>query len=111
MRCDRRTIAREQVAWELAVTRSDLTRILIDDFPGIRVQDIEAAVLAFFETIGDQLQSGHRTELRGFGTFFVTDHAARSGISPSSGAPYRKEARRMPRFKASNTILRLINAK
>lgn len=93
------------------MTRSDLTRRLSREFPAIRASDIDAAVQQFFESIREQLQGGHRAELRGFGTFLVSDHAARSGISPSSGAPYRQEARRMPRFKASKTILRLINGK
>ena len=91
------------------MTRSDLTRILCDDNPQLRCRDIEAVVTVFFDAITVQLHGGQRAELRGFGTFFLREHAARSGLNPRTRTFYTKDVRRMPRFKASKKLLSLLN--
>ena len=53
---------------------------------GLTKKDSEAAVNAFVETLTEQLKKGEKVQLIGFGTFEVSERAARTGRNPQTGA-------------------------
>ena len=51
----------------------------------ISKKDAEKAVKAFTDVIADELKKGGKVQLVGFGTFEVSERAAREGRNPQSG--------------------------
>ena len=45
-------------------------------------KDADQALKAFIDVVGDELSKGEKIQLAGFGTFEVTERAARDGINP-----------------------------
>jgi len=50
--------------------------------------------------ITSSLKKGDTVTLVGFGTFSVSDRAARNGRNPQTGATIKIKARKVPKFKA-----------
>mgnify|MGYP000753796956 CR=1 FL=1 len=44
-------------------------------------KDADQALKAFIDVVGDELSKGEKIQLAGFGTFEVTERAARDGIN------------------------------
>ena len=49
---------------------------------GLSKKDSEAAVKALVETVTEELKKGEKVQLVGFGTFEVSERAAREGSNP-----------------------------
>ncbi|MDR2836355.1 MAG: HU family DNA-binding protein [Bacteroidales bacterium] len=49
---------------------------------GLKKQDAKKALEAFVETVSQQLKAGDKITLVGFGTFSVSERAARKGRNP-----------------------------
>ena len=68
------------------------------------------ALDSFVEAVTKTLKGGGKVTLVGFGTFSVSQRAARSGRNPQTGAAIKIKAKAVARFKAgkelSNTIYR-----
>lgn len=77
---------------------------------GLSKKDAEAAVKAFTEVISDELKKGGKIQLVGFGTFEVSERAAREGRNPKTGATMKIEASKTPKFKAGKALKDLVNA-
>ena len=63
-------------------------------------KDAEAAVKGVFDAISSALEKGDKVQLIGFGTFDVSERAAREGRNPRTGETMKIAASRTPRFKA-----------
>ena len=77
---------------------------------GLSKKDAEAALKAFTETVAEELKKGEKIALVGFGTFEVSERAAREGRNPQSGAPMKIAASKAPKFKAGKALKDLVNA-
>ena len=64
----------------------------------------ELAVNAFIHQTQDALAMGDVLQLIGFGTFSVTDRAARKGRNPQTGQEIHIPACKMPQFKPGNKL-------
>lgn len=62
---------------------------------------VAATLEAFAETISEVLAKGEKVAWSGFGTFSVTERAARTGRNPSTGKEVAIAASKTPKFKAS----------
>ena len=51
-------------------------------------KDAEKALKAFTDIVADELKKGEKVQLVGFGTFEVSERAAREGRNPQSGELY-----------------------
>ena len=78
---------------------------------GISKAAADAAVKAFIETVGDELQNGGKVQLVGFGTFETTKRAARTGRNPQTGAATKIKACTAPKFKAGKALKDKVNTK
>ena len=76
---------------------------------GLTKKDSEAAVNAFIGTVTEQLKKGEKVQLIGFGTFEVSERAARTGRNPQTGADMTIAASQAPKFKAGKALKELLN--
>lgn len=71
--------------------------------------DAGDAVDAIFDSISKALAGGDSVSLVGFGTFSVSDRAARSGRNPRTGETISIAATRVPKFKAGKGLKDAVN--
>ncbi len=71
--------------------------------------DAASAVDAVFSTITRSLSGGNAVTLVGFGTFAVTDRAARIGRNPRTGEAISIPASKSPKFKAGKALKDALN--
>ena len=76
---------------------------------GLSKKDAEAALKAFTETVAEELKKGEKIALVGFGTFEVSERAAREGRNPQTGAPMTIAASKAPKFKSGKALKDAIN--
>jgi len=67
-------------------------------------KDAAIAVEAVLTGITNALVNSDSVQFTGFGTFSVSDRAAREGINPSTGAKIQIAATTVPKFKAGNSL-------
>ena len=72
-------------------------------------KDAEKALKAFTEVVADELKKGEKIQLVGFGTFEVSERAAREGRNPQTGASMKIAACKAPKFKAGKALKDAIN--
>ena len=77
---------------------------------GLSKKDAEAAVKAFTGVVAEALKAGDKIQLVGFGTFEVSERAAREGRNPRTGETMTIEASKTPKFKAGKALKDLVNA-
>lgn len=64
---------------------------------------------AFTNSITNALKSGDTVTLIGFGTFAVSERAARTGRNPQTGAELKIAARKVPAFRAGKALKDSVN--
>ena len=67
-------------------------------------KDSEKALKAFIDVVTEELTKGEKIQLVGFGTFEVTNRAAREARNPQSGKVMRIPASKAPKFKAGKAL-------
>ena len=68
-------------------------------------KDAEKALKAFTDIVADELKKGEKVQLVGFGTFEVSERAAREGRNPQSGEPMTIAASKAPKCKALKDMI------
>ena len=76
----------------------------------ISKKDSEKALKAFVDVVAEQLKAGDKVQLVGFGTFEVSERAAREGRNPQTGATMKIEACKVPKFKPGKALKDAVNA-
>ncbi len=66
--------------------------------------EAEKAVNAFLETVSETLKAGDKVVFTGFGSFEVTERAAKEGRNPSTGEKIQIKAAKVPKFKAGKGL-------
>ena len=77
---------------------------------GLTKKNAEAALNAFVETVSEELTKGEKVSLVGFGTFEVSERAAREGRNPQTGETMKIAASKAPKFKAGKALKDQVNA-
>ena len=83
----------EAVAEETGLTKADATK----------------AIDATFKAISNALANGDKVPLVGFGTFDVSERAAREGRNPRTGETVKIAARNAVTFKAGSALKDAVN--
>ena len=91
------------------MTRSDLVDQLAARFAQLTHRDAELAVKTILDALSDALESTHRVEISGFGSFSVSHRPARIGRNPRSGERVVVPEKRMPHFKPGKTLRLLVD--
>ena len=72
-------------------------------------KDAEKALKAFTDVVAEELKKGEKIQLVGFGTFEVSERAARTGRNPQTGAEMTIAASKAPKFKAGKALKDSLN--
>lgn len=81
----------------------------IADKAGLQKKDAEKALVAFTEVVTETLKNGDKIQLVGFGTFEVSERAARTGRNPQTGEEMIIAASKAPKFKAGKALKDQLN--
>lgn len=73
-------------------------------------KDSEEAINAVVKVITNALVAGEKLSIVGFGTFEVTERAAREGRNPQTGQSMMIKASKTIKFKLAKALKELINA-
>ena len=72
-------------------------------------KDADAALKAMIDIIGDELGKGGKIQISGFGTFDVTERAARTGFNPRTKEEIQIPASKAPKFKPMKALKDKVN--
>ena len=72
-------------------------------------KDAEAALKAFIDVVSEELKKGEKVQLVGFGTFEVSERAAREGRNPQTGETMEIKASKTPKFNAGKALKDMMN--
>ena len=72
--------------------------------------DATSATEAVFDAITKALKDGDTIQMIGFGSFSVSDRAAREGRNPSTGETIQITASKQAKFKAGKALKEAVNA-
>ena len=76
---------------------------------GLTKKDAEAALKAFVETVEAALKADDKVQIVGFGTFEVSERAAREGRNPQTGETMKIAASKSPKLKAGKALKDALN--
>lgn len=82
---------------------------IVADKADITKKEAEVVVNAVFEAITEGLVAGDKVALLGFGTFEVSERAARKGRNPATGEEIEIPASKYPTFSASKALKDSVN--
>ncbi|MEX0966105.1 MAG: HU family DNA-binding protein [Bacteroidia bacterium] len=85
------------------MNKGDLINRIADDAE-ISKAEAQNVLNIFTNSISDSLKGGDKVTLVGFGTFSVTDRAARKGRNPQTGKEIDIPARKVVKFKAGKDL-------
>ena len=91
------------------MNKTELVAAMADQ-TGLTKKDVEAVLKAFTDVVSGELKKGGKVQLVGFGTFEVSERAAREGRNPQSGEPMKIAASKAPKFKAGKALKEMVNA-
>ena len=75
----------------------------------ISKKDAEKAIKAFADVVTEELKKGEKVQLVGFGTFEVSERAAREGRNPQTGKTMKIAACKAPKLKAGKALKDAVN--
>ena len=78
---------------------------------GSTQKNANAVVAAALETIREALKKGESVAFLKFGTFKISNRAARKGRNPQTGKEIQIPASKLPVFKASAAFKEIVNGK
>ena len=70
----------------------------------ISKKDSEKALKAFVDVVTEELKKGETVQLVGFGTFEVSERAAREGRNPQTGKTIKIHASKATKYKAGKAL-------
>lgn len=71
---------------------------------GLSKVDSKKALEAFINAVGKAMKAGEKVSLVGFGTFSVSERAARTGINPSTKQTIEIPAKKVVKFKPGTEL-------
>jgi len=71
---------------------------------------VEGVIEAFEEMVTEEIRKGNKVTLTGFGTFKVSNRAAREGINPQTKAKIQIPAMTVPKFTAGKALKEAVKA-
>lgn len=90
------------------MNKADLVAVMAEK-AGVSKKDAEASLKAFTDVVAEELKKGEKIQLVGFGTFEVSERAARTGRNPQTGAEMTIAASKAPKFKAGKALKDSLN--
>lgn len=85
------------------MNKSELIDAMADK-AGLTKADAKRSLEAFLEATTDALGKGDKLALVGFGSFSVSERAARTGRNPQTGKEIQIPAKKVVKFKAGSEL-------
>ena len=85
------------------MNKGEFVEALADRLDVHRAQ-ADRALSAVLDIIAEQLAKGEKVAFTGFGSFEVSQRAARTGRNPRTGATLKIKAQKVPKFKPSKAL-------
>ena len=76
----------------------------VSEETGVSKKNTTDVINAVLSTVTDELSSGNKVQLVGFGTFETTKRSARQGVNPKTGEKMQIAESTVPRFKAGKKL-------
>ncbi|MBR9861050.1 HU family DNA-binding protein [bacterium] len=89
------------------MNKSDLISQMAGD-AGITKAQAQSALNSFIDSTSKALKKGDKLILVGFGTFSVTNRAARTGRNPRTGKEIKIPAKKVVKFKAGSELSKTV---
>ncbi len=86
------------------MTKSELIAALAARYPQLAARDTDIAVKTVLDTMAQALAERQRIEIRGFGSFSLSERAPRVGRNPKSGEQVLVPGKQVPHFKAGKEL-------
>ncbi len=86
------------------MNKGDLINAIADE-TDMNKAGAEAVLNAFVSSVTGALKGGDKVTLTGFGTFSISNRAARMGRNPKTGESIQIKASKVPKFKAGAGLL------
>ena len=91
------------------MNKSELVAAMADQAE-LSKKDAEKALKAFVDVVTSELKKGEKIQLVGFGSFEVSQRAAREGINQIKKKPMNIPASKAPKFKAGKALKDAVNS-
>ena len=92
------------------MTKSELIAILASRYPQLAARDTDIAVKTVLDAMTQALVNGQRIEIRGFGSFSLSQCSPRVGRNPKSGEKVMVPGKQVPHFKAGKELRERVDA-
>ena len=86
------------------MTKSELIEALAINQKHLAYANVEMAVKTLLEQMSQSLSSGHRIEVRGFGSFSLHYRPPRMGRNPKTGESVALTGKHIPHFKPGKEL-------
>ena len=90
------------------MNKADLVAAMAEK-DGVSKKEAVDSLKAFRDVVAEELKNGEKIQLVGFGTFEVSERAARTGRNPQTGAEMTIAASKAPKFKAGKALKDSLN--
>ena len=90
------------------MNKTELVAAMADQ-AGLSKKDAEKALKAFTDVVAAELKKDGKVQLVGFGTFEVSERAARVGRNPQTKQEITIPASKAPKFKAGKALKDSLN--
>jgi DNA-binding protein HU-beta len=91
--------------------KADLINSVVDSVDGLTRRQATEAFEAVFAAIADAVRSGESAKVPGFGSFSLSERAARKGRNPATGQTINIRASKSVRFKPGKELKESVNSK
>lgn len=92
------------------MNKGEFVEALADRLDVSRAQ-ADRALSTVLDIIAERMASGEKVSFTGFGSFEVSERAARTGRNPQTGASINIAASRVPKFTPGATLKGAVNGK
>lgn len=91
------------------MTKSELIDLLAQRQKHLTYKDVEFAVKTMIEQMAQNLSTGERIEIRGFGSFSLHYRPPRVGRNPKTGESVPLDGKYVPHFKPGKELRERVN--
>jgi len=90
------------------MNKNELSKRIADE-TGMSHKDSGTVIDAFIEVVKNELSSGNKIQLVGFGTWEVKERAERTGVNPQTKAKMVIPAAKTPKFTPGKALKDAVN--
>ena len=92
------------------MTKSELIDSIVAKQTQLQYKDVELAVKSIIDMMAQNLASGERIEIRGFGSFSLHYRLPRTGRNPKTGDKVQLSGKYVPHFKPGKDLREQVDA-